>query len=477
MMAATRFINAHRVFAFFFHCIVSDLALYSHDLYYSSNARNPVSWKAINHADWPIPFQLITSIDRSRLAPKSILLRRGLLAWAKHGHICLAAPDFEPAFDITVCMDVAKNPGPDMETPKPLLPTVNIFEPPSLPGTCLRYTRSALFKLRGPSKTTFRTSILGELKNAGLLRHRGKRGGLSRNSRSHGTGHSSVSSMVRNESRSKIPTVATCNRWRSSRSERGQSVRVEIQRKNEPVLKTSQGGYTVPKCCFINICSLMTTKNKIKANIALETDLYAADIDICMVSETHLKKVVPDANVAIKNNTIYRTDRDWFGNDNRAKGGVAVYIRNSGNLKILDVKRSETFECIYVTMHLPSDHNMMICALYHPPKPRYMEDDLISYLTYISDLFLDGSPDGTVMIGGDLNNINFDKLSALSGLTALVDFARRGTSILDNCLTNNCSFFSKCYLFDAQIKTDHRGVIVPAGAKLKPMRYKCTMHD
>ena len=25
--------------------------------------------------------------------------------------------------------------------------------------------------------------------------------------------------------------------------------------------------------------------------------------------------------------------------------------------------------------------------------------------------------------------------------------------------------------------TDHRGVIVPAGAKLKPMRYKFTMHD
>ena len=48
---------------------------------------------------------------------------------------------------------------------------------------------------------------------------------------------------------------------------------------------------------------------------------------------------------------------------------------------------------------------MMICGLYHPPKPRYIKDDLISYLTDISDLFLDGSPDGTVMIGGDLNNI------------------------------------------------------------------------
>ena len=59
----------------------------------------------------------------------------------------------------------------------------------------------------------------------------------------------------------------------------------------------------------------MKTKNKIKANIALEADLYEADIDICVVSETHLKKVVPDANVAITNCTIYRRDREWFGND------------------------------------------------------------------------------------------------------------------------------------------------------------------
>ena len=78
--------------------------------------------------------------------------------------MCLAAPDFEPAFDITVCMDVTRNPGPDMETPKPLLPTVDLSERLPLPGTCLRYTRSGLFKLRGPSKTTFRTPILGNSK-------------------------------------------------------------------------------------------------------------------------------------------------------------------------------------------------------------------------------------------------------------------------------------------------------------------------
>ena len=115
----------------FLYCIVSYLALYSHNLYYSCNTCNPVLWRARNYAGWLIPFKLISSIERTRLASKSALLRRGLLAWSKHAYICLAAPNFEPAFDITVCMDVVKNPGPDNETtkplqaPKPLLPTVS----------------------------------------------------------------------------------------------------------------------------------------------------------------------------------------------------------------------------------------------------------------------------------------------------------------------------------------------------------------
>ena len=49
-----------------------------------------------------------------------------------------------------------------------------------------------------------------------------------------------------------------------------------------------------------------------------------------------------------RSRTTQFTEEIGIGLDNRAKGGVAVYIRNSGNLKILDVKRTETFECIYI---------------------------------------------------------------------------------------------------------------------------------
>ena len=88
---------------------------------------------------------------------------------------------------------------------------------------------------------------------------------------------------------------------------------------------------------------------------------------------------------------------------------------------------------------------MLMCRIYHPPKPIYPEDDLIEYVTDTVDEFLGHRPGGLVVCGGDLNRLDLEKLSSLSSLRALVDFPTRGDSILDKCLTNNEAFFSKCF--------------------------------
>ena len=141
---------------------------------------------------------------------------------------------------------------------------------------------------------------------------------------------------------------------------------------------------------FLNICSLVKTKNGVKASVALEADLYMADIDICVISETHLKREVPDSVVAISNYTIYRRDRNCFDNDKRQRGGVAIYTRN--NIKVTNITRSERFECISLNIELPSGHKMLMCGVYHPPKTTYMEVELIDYLTNITDDFLEAYP-------------------------------------------------------------------------------------
>ena len=48
---------------------------------------------------------------------------------------------------------------------------------------------------------------------------------------------------------------------------------------------------------FINICSLVERKNRVRTVVALKTDLLQNDIDICVVTETHLKPDIPDSVV------------------------------------------------------------------------------------------------------------------------------------------------------------------------------------
>ena len=121
-------------------------------------------------------------------------------------------------------------------------------------------------------------------------------------------------------------------------------------------------GFAVPKCLFTNICGLSKTKNRVRAPVALEADLRSQDIDVCVVSETHLSTNMPDAVVNIPNYNVFRRERGWADLDKRKKGGVAVYVRDS--LKVLDVYRSNLYEFIALTVLLPSDHIMLICGLY-----------------------------------------------------------------------------------------------------------------
>ena len=92
-------------------------------------------------------------------------------------------------------------------------------------------------------------------------------------------------------------------------------------------------------------------------------------------------------------------------------------------------------------------------------------------------MFLDSYPYGVILCGGDVNKLNLDQLSTLSGLAALVDFPTRGNSILDNCLTNKPKLYDQPFLFQALIKTDHGGVVLPPGKKFKPIRTKYSFRD
>ena len=68
-----------------------------------------------------------------------------------------------------------------------------------------------------------------------------------------------------------------------------------------PTISAITDKFAVPKLLFTNIFNLEKTKNKFRAVIALETDVINNDIDMCVVSETHLQPEKPDAVVSIPN--------------------------------------------------------------------------------------------------------------------------------------------------------------------------------
>ena len=84
----------------------------------------------------------------------------------------------------------------------------------------------------------------------------------------------------------------------------------------------------LPKSLFLNICGLNKTKHRVRAFVALAADLKTMDVDVSIISETHLCEQIPDTVVGVDGYNIYRRDRDWGNGDKRKNGGVATFVRN-----------------------------------------------------------------------------------------------------------------------------------------------------
>ena len=147
-------------------------------------------------------------------------------------------------------------------------------------------------------------------------------------------------------------------------------------------------------------------------------------------------------------------------------------------MEVKAVCKSNSYESISLTIVLPSGHELLVIGVNHPPsKFQYREADSVDHVSEISDNFLDRCRNGVVLCCGDLNHLDLNLLSIMSGLTVLIDFPTRGDSVLDNCLTNRPELFSSLFSIHALMKTDLCGVILPAGCKLKPVRSKVKFRD
>ena len=201
------------------------------------------------------------------------------------------------------------------------------------------YSRVCLLNIRRQFRCSVNPSVLHSFKLFGVLRYRGSRGGCRR----------------------RIPVRISNRRDETSSwnvdcrpvNDMARANLVPIARQVEPTTNKSSSEFAVPKFLFTNICSLAKTKNRVRAAVALEADLNNKDIDICVVSETHLKPEMPEAFVNIPSYNILRRDRNWLGLDSRCKGGIAIFARS--NLDVIDCHRSELYELLCLTLNYPRD--------------------------------------------------------------------------------------------------------------------------
>ena len=390
-------------------------------------------------------------------------IHRPIVKWNHHGLTFLAAPEHSFVLDLTISMDVHPQPGPVCSKDIHELGSEGLASVNTAKGTgnvaILKYRRSTLVSLRKFASRPS-SSVMTDLKLLGILNYRGRRGGKHQNC-----------TLPRN-----IEVVNT-RRFEDTRTIAGgvsKSNLIQIRPSRRPGrCDQDPHSFVVPKCMFVNICGLSKTIKRVRAPVALEADLRNNDIDVCVVSD--LSTNMPDAIVNIPGYTLFRRDRGWKELDKRKKGGIAIYVRQ--NIKIIDVYRSKQFEVLLLTLLLPSGNRMLITGIYNPPKHKYKDADLMSYVIELVDFQLDKHPNTLVLCGGDLNRLDMHEFRAMSGWNALVDFPTRGDACLDNCLTNRQDLFGKPYPFHLIMKTDHTGVILPAGTKLKPIRRKVKIRD
>ena len=222
----------------------------------------------------------------------------------------------------------------------------------------------------------------------------------------------------------------------------------------------------IPRCLVLNARSLV----KPDALPALYADLKCNDIDICCISETWLKPIIPDHLVCPAGFSIIRKDRT-----NCRGGGVATICRNDWKMQIMP-NSDNLFECLWTKIDTQNS-NVYVGTIYHPPDHDYNENDLIEYLIDTCEQILSVKPNSRIIIAGDINKLNIRNLLNQLSLIQLVKVPTRGQNILDVFITNAPHDWKKVKVVKSLVKSDHDMVITYPRDVIKAERKKSYFRD
>ena len=173
----------------------------------------------------------------------------------------------------------------------------------------------------------------------------------------------------------------------------------------------------------------------------VSTCVQNANYDLVCITETWLRRHIPDSAVNITGYNLIRLDRK-----EAIHGGVCLYVKDHIPFSILEDfgdDNNNLLEVLWVKLRPPrlprGFSNIVVGLIYHPPTAN--SSIMLEYLTNcLSPLEANHASSGVILLG-DLNQLNTSRLSSNFGLKQTVNFGTRGANTLDKVLTNLQHFY------------------------------------
>ena len=152
---------------------------------------------------------------------------------------------------------------------------------------------------------------------------------------------------------------------------------------------------------------------------------------------------------------------------NRIGGGVAAYISNNLQVKVLEKFTSPTLSTLWLKLNTPNSTPIVYGLIYHPPSRQSEEQD--KSRQHILDSLAKHAikHHGSICLAGDFNKLNISAVCQVFNLRPIVDFSTRGDASLDQIYTN-IGQYNACEKLAPLNGSDHCCILLKGSQKLKP---------
>lgn len=143
-----------------------------------------------------------------------------------------------------------------------------------------------------------------------------------------------------------------------------------------------------------------------------------------------------------------------------------MHVRNCLKASIWDYPGGNLpdYELMWVKVET-ARHDILVGALYHPPKLIYQPSAVLDHLENCIDALTEEYPRASLVLAGDFNSLDNDDIISWCALNGTVDQPTCGVRILDRIYVIELNY-TNVKVVKSAVKSDHKVVIVYASSQL-----------